>query len=237
MLILPAIDLYEGQCVRLTRGDFSTKKVYDSSPSEMAKIFSDKGFTHLHVIDLEGAENGRIINWDAISSIISETDLIVHAGGGIRTEDDVEKLLSIGVKRVILGTVIVESLETARSFLKRFGSDRIIAAADFNNGSIVGDGWKRESDYSPRHFMESLYDSGIEYFLSTDVQRDGVLKGPNTEFYKSILSNLPAIKLIASGGVSSIEDIQSLEQSGLYGAVVGKAIYENLIELDELVKI
>lgn len=237
MLIFPAIDLYEGQCVRLTRGDFSTKKVYDSSPSEMAKIFTDKGFTHLHVIDLEGAENGRIINWDAISSIISETDLKVHAGGGIRTEDDVEKLLSIGVKRVILGTVIVESLGTAKSFLKGFGSDKIIAAADFKNGSIVGDGWKKEGHYSPLRFMESLYDSGIEYFLSTDVQRDGVLKGPNTEFYKSILSNLPAIKLIASGGVSSIEDIRSLERSGLYGAVVGKAIYENLIELDELVKI
>ena len=237
MLIFPAIDLYEGECVRLTRGNFSSKKVYDSSPSEMAKIFSDKGFTNLHVIDLEGAEHGRIINWDAISSIISETDLKVHVGGGIRTEDDVEKLRSIGANQVILGSVIVGSLEPAKSFLKRFGSDRIIAAADFKDGSIVSDGWKRESDYSPLRFMESLNNIGIEYFLSTDVQRDGVLKGPNTEFYKSILNNLPAVKLIASGGISSISDIQSLERSGLYGAVVGKAIYENRIELDDLVKI
>ncbi len=237
MLILPAIDLYEGQCVRLTRGDFSTKKVYDSSPSEMAKIFSDKGFTYLHVIDLEGAESGRIINWDAISSIISETELNVHVGGGIRTEDDVEKLLSIGANQVILGSAVVGSLETAKSFLKRFGSDRIIAAADFKNGLIVSDGWKRESDYSPLRFIETLNNIGIEYFLSTDVQRDGVLKGPNTEFYESIVNNLPAVKLIASGGVSSIEDIKSLKESGLYGTVVGKAIYENLIELDELVDI
>ena len=237
MLILPAIDLYEGKCVRLTRGDFSTKKIYDKSPSEMAKIYTDKGFTYLHVIDLEGAENGRIINWDAISSIISASKLIVHAGGGIRTEDNVEKLLSIGVNRVILGTVIVESPETAKSYLKRFGSDRIIAAVDFKNGSILSEGWKKEGNYSPFSFMETLNNLGIKYFLSTDVQRDGVLKGPNTKYYESILNNLPGIKLIASGGVSSIKDIQSLKKSGLYGSVVGKAIYENLIELDELVKI
>ena len=237
MLIFPAIDLYQEKCVRLTRGKFSTKKVYNSSPSEMAKTFSQKGFTHLHIIDLEGAENGKIVNWDAISSILSVTNSKVQVGGGIRTEEDVEKLLSLGVNQVVLGTVIAESIETAESFVNRFGSDRIIVAADFSNGKILSDGWKKKRNYSPLQFMEMFSDIGTDYFLSTDIQRDGVLKGPNTEFYKSILNNLPAVKLIASGGVSSISDIQSLERSGLYGAVVGKAIYENRIELDDLVKI
>ena len=237
MLIFPAIDLYEGRCVRLTRGEFSTKKVYGSSPAEMAKTFARKGFTHLHVIDLEGAEQGSIINWDAISSIISASKLKVHIGGGIRNEEDVEKLLSIGANQVILGTVVAESLQSAESFVKRFGSDRIIVAADFSNGAILSHGWKKKRSYSPLKFMETLNNSGIEYFLSTDVQKDGVLKGPNIEFYKTILSDLPNIKLIASGGVSSISDVQSLKQSGLYGAVVGKAIYENLIELDDLAEI
>ena len=237
MLIFPAIDLYEGRCVRLTRGDFSTKKIYDSSPSEMAKIYTDKGFTHLHVIDLEGAENGRIINWEAITSIISASKLKVHVGGGIRSEDDVENLLSIGVNQVILGSIIVESFETAKNYVNRFGSEKIIAAADFNNGLILSEGWKKEGKYSPLNFMETLYNFGIEYFLSTDVQRDGVLNGPNTDFYETILKKLPEIKLIASGGISSIQDIQSLKQSGLYGTVIGKAIYEHFIKLDELVKI
>lgn len=236
-MIFPAIDLYQGQCVRLTQGKFSTKKVYDSSPSKMAMTFSQKGFTHLHIIDLEGAENGRIVNWDAISSIITATKSKVHIGGGIRTEEDVEKLLSLGVNQVILGTVIAESIEMAENFVNRFGSDRIIVAADFSNGKILSAGWKKEQNYSPLQFMEMFSNIGIDYFLSTDIQRDGVLKGPNTEFYKSILTDLPNIKLIASGGVSSINDIQLLNQSKLYGAVVGKAIYENLIDLDELAEI
>jgi len=237
MLILPAIDLYEGQCIRLTRGDFSTKIIYNRSPSEMAKIYTDKGFTYLHVIDLEGAEKGRIINWDAISAIISASKLKVHVGGGIRSEEDVEKLLSIGVNQVILGTIIAESLETAKNFVDKFSIDRIIAAADFNNGVILSEGWKKKGSDTPLQYMKLLNNIGIEYFLSTDVQKDGVLKGPNTDFYKSILKDLPGIKLIASGGVSSIKDIESLKQIGLYGTVVGKAIYENLIKLDELVKI
>lgn len=237
MLIFPAIDLYEGRCVRLTRGDFSTKKIYDSSPSEMAKIYTDKGFSHLHVIDLEGAENGRIINLEAITSIISASKLKVHVGGGIRSEDDVEKLLSIGVNQVILGTLIAESIETAKNYVNRFGSENIIAAADFSNGEILSDGWKKKRSFSPLKFMEVFNNIGIDYFLSTDVQRDGVLKGPNIDFYESILKDLPEIKLIASGGVSSIGDIESLKQSKLYGAVVGKAIYENLIDLDELAEI
>lgn len=237
MLILPAIDLYEGQCIRLTRGDFSTKTIYNRSPSEMAKIYTDKGFTYLHVIDLEGAEKGRIINWDAISAIISASKLKVHVGGGIRSEEDVEKLLSIGVNQVILGTIIAESLETAKNFVDKFSIDRIIAAADFNNGVILSEGWKKKGSDTPLQYMKLLNNIGIEYFLSTDVQKDGVLKGPNTDFYKSILKDLPDIKLIASGGVSSIKDIESLKQIGLYGTVVGKAIYENLIKLDELVKI
>lgn len=237
MLILPAIDLYNGRCVRLTRGEFSTRKEYKILPGEMAALFADKGFEHLHVVDLEGAENGSICNWDSIRSILSESRLKIQIGGGIRTADDIDKLLALGAERIILGSVASNSLEFTKKLLVEYGKERIVIAADFKDDSVLHTGWKKGTDMPPLFFIESLHKMGFEYFLSTDISKDGVLKGPNTDYYESILQKLPDLKLIASGGISSLDDIRKLKRSNLYGAIVGKAIYENRIPLDDLVNI
>ena len=237
MLILPAIDLYDGRCVRLTKGKFSTRKEYKILPGEMAALFADKGFEQLHVVDLEGAENGAIRNWDSIGSILSESRLKIQIGGGIRTADDIDKLLALGAERIIIGSLASDSLDVTKKLLVEYGKERIVIAADFKDDSILHAGWKKGADMTPLFFIESLHKMGFEYFLSTDISKDGVLKGPNTEFYESILKKLPDLKLIASGGVSSLDDLIRLKRLDLYGAIVGKAIYENLISLEELVKI
>ena len=237
MLILPAIDLYNGRCVRLTQGEFSTRKEYKILPAEMAALFADKGFKHLHVVDLEGAENGAICNWESIRSILSESRLKIQIGGGIRKTDDIDKLLALGAERIILGSVASNSLDFTKKLLLEYGKERIVIAADFKDDSVLHTGWKKGNNMSPLFFIESLHKMGFEYFLSTDIRRDGVLKGPNTDYYESILRKLPDLKLIASGGISSLDDIRRLKRSDLFGAIVGKAIYENRIPLDDLVKI
>ncbi len=237
MLILPAIDLYNGRCVRLTQGEFSTRKEYKILPGEMAALFADKGFKHLHVVDLEGAENGAICNWDSIRSILSESRLKIQIGGGIRNTDDIDKLFALGAERIILGSIASGSLDYTKQLLVKYGKERIVIAADFKGDSVFHSGWRKGTDLLPLFFIESLHKIGFEYFLSTDIRKDGVLKGPNTDFYESILKKLPDLKLIASGGISSLDDIGKLKQSNLFGAVIGKAIYENRIQLDDLVKI
>jgi phosphoribosylformimino-5-aminoimidazole carboxamide ribotide isomerase len=226
MLIYPAIDIFQGKCVRLRQGDFASQKVYSDSPADVARSFVDSGLTHLHIVDLEGAKEGRIINRNAIEAILRVPGVEAHVGGGIRSRGDISYLFIAGATRVVVGSVAVKSPHIVQEWLTEFRSERFVIAVDIRNGFVAHSGWLAQGNLTPSTFIESMAQFGATYFLCTDIDKDGMLKGPNVEFYTTLSREYPALHFMASGGISQIGDLESVKNAGCWGAVVGKAIYE-----------
>jgi phosphoribosylformimino-5-aminoimidazole carboxamide ribotide isomerase len=234
MTIIPAIDLIDGQCVRLTKGDYDTKKVYNSDPLEVAKQFEKNGFTRLHLVDLDGAKAGKVINLSVLEAICNNTALQVDFGGGIKTDEEFEKVLNAGASQVTIGSLAVKDPIKVKEWITKYGADKIILGADVKDRRIAVSGWLETSDLELFTFVEQYYQLGIRHVLCTDISKDGMLEGPAFELYSEIMERFPDLELIASGGVSRIEDVKKLKELNVPAVVIGKAIYEGRIELREL---
>ena len=232
--LIPAIDIINGQCVRLTKGDYLQKTIYGDSPAQMAKQFEQIGFKRLHVVDLDGAKSKHIVNETALQAITSETALTVDFGGGIKTEEDIEKAFQAGADMVTIGSIAVQQPDLCYHWLEKYGADRIILGADVRNGKISINGWKEDSEEDLLPFLQKHVEHGVRYVLCTEISKDGTLAGPAIELYKDIMQAYPQLHLIASGGVSCIDDIKALDAAGIPAVVFGKAIYEGKINLKEL---
>ena len=232
--LIPAIDIIDGQCVRLTKGDYDQKTVYRDSPAEVAKEFELKGFKRLHVVDLDGAKSKHIVNDEVLRRITTETNLKVDFGGGIKTDEDIEKAFSAGAAMVTVGSIAVTQPELFIGWLEKYGGDRMILGADVRNGKISINGWKEDSAEDLLPFLQKYIDAGVKTVLCTEISKDGTLQGPAIELYKEVMAAYPTLHLIASGGVSSIDDIKALDHAGIPAVVFGKAIYEGKINLNEL---
>ena len=232
--LIPAIDIIGGQCVRLTKGDYDQKTVYRNSPAEVAKEFEQIGFKRLHVVDLDGAKSKHIVNEQVLKAITTETNLVVDFGGGIKTDADIENAFSAGASMVTIGSIAVTDPDRFMGWLEKYGASRIILGADVRNGKISINGWKEDSGEALLPFMKKYIDAGVRNVLCTEISKDGTLAGPAIDLYKEIMATYPELHLIASGGVSSIDDIKALEVAGIPAVVFGKAIYEGKINLKEL---
>lgn len=232
--LIPAIDIIGGQCVRLTKGDYDQKTVYRNSPAEVAKEFEEIGFKRLHVVDLDGAKSKHIVNEQVLKTITSKTQLTVDFGGGIKTDEDIEKAFAAGASMVTIGSIAVTNPDLFMGWLEKYGADRIILGADVRHGKISINGWKEDSSEDLLPFLKKYVDAGVRNVLCTEISKDGTLAGPAVELYQSMMAAYPELHLIASGGVSSIDDIKALEAAGIPAVVFGKAIYEGKINLNEL---
>lgn len=233
MRIIPAIDIIEGKCVRLTKGDYNTKTVYNKSPLEMAKMFEASGIQYLHLVDLDGAKSNRVVNHKILEKIATQTKLIIDFGGGIKSETDVVKAFDNGANQVTAGSLALNEPLLFIDWVKKYGSDKIILGADCKNRKIVTNGWLLKSEMDVLEYIDHYTKIGLEYVISTDVEKDGMLQGASVELYKEILQKTK-VKLIASGGVNSISDLVLLKEIGCEGTIIGKAIYEGKITLKEL---
>jgi phosphoribosylformimino-5-aminoimidazole carboxamide ribotide isomerase len=234
--IIPAIDIIEGKCVRLTKGDYDTKKVYSENPLEVAKTFEDHGLKRLHVVDLDGAKAGRIVNYKVLEQIAGKTSLITDFGGGLKSDKDLEIAFESGAQMVTGGSVAVKSPAVFHSWLQQYGSERIILGADVKEEKIAIAGWQEDTAVELLPFIAGYKEKGIKKVICTDIGKDGMLQGASTELYKKIIARIPDIYVIASGGVSSMKDIEELENAGIPAVIFGKAIYEGRILLKELLK-
>lgn len=234
MEIVPAIDIIDGKCVRLTQGDYQQKKVYNEDPLEVAKSFEDVGIRRLHLVDLDGAKASRIINQAVLERIASNTNLHIDFGGGLKSDEDVRIAFEAGAQQITGGTIAVKKPEVFLSWLEKYGAEKIILGADTKNGRIAVSGWQEESELELLSFLKDYHQKGIRYVICTDISKDGMLQGSAQGLYRRILKELPDLQLIASGGVSSIADVAALRQIGCQGAIIGKAIYEGKISLAEL---
>jgi phosphoribosylformimino-5-aminoimidazole carboxamide ribotide isomerase len=234
MEIIPAIDIIDGKCVRLTQGDYDQKKVYYKDPLDAAKQFEDAELTRLHLVDLDGAKAGAIKNWKVLEKIAGKTKLVIDFGGGIKTEDDVRIVLECGAAYSTVGSIAVKDEETFTSWFEIFGADKFILGADVKDEKIAVTGWLETTNIWIYDFIEKYISKGVQQIFCTDVSKDGKLEGPSTDLYKNIITKFPALHFIASGGVSSIKDVDELQEIGCKGVIIGKAIYENRISLLEL---
>lgn len=236
MRIIPAIDIIDGKCVRLTQGDYAQKKVYNENPLEVAKTFEDAGLQYLHLVDLDGAKAGKVANWKVIDSVCAGTNLKVDFGGGVKTADEVERLFASGVAQVNLGSIAVKNPDMVQAWIEAYGNDKVILSADVKEEQIAISGWLESSALSIFDFIADYLKRGILYVTCTDISTDGMLQGPNTGLYAKLMKAFPSIKLIASGGVSGMEDLATLRKIDVDGVIVGKAIYEGRVRLEELVR-
>ncbi|MEN8186413.1 MAG: 1-(5-phosphoribosyl)-5-[(5-phosphoribosylamino)methylideneamino]imidazole-4-carboxamide isomerase [Bacteroidota bacterium] len=234
MRIIPAIDIINGKCVRLTKGDYTTKIVYNEDPLEVAKQYEGHGIKYLHLVDLDGARSSKIYNFKILEQIATKTNLHIDFGGGIKSDGDVKIAFASGASQITGGSIAVKDFELFLSWLNEYGNEKIILGADVNKEKIAVSGWMEESDKKVIPFIQDFQKKGIKYVISTDIAKDGMLEGPSFGLYKKILSNIPNINLIASGGITSIKDLEGLKELGCEGAIIGKAIYENKISLKEL---
>ena len=233
MRIIPAIDIIDGKCVRLTKGDYSTTKIYNENPVEVAKEFAGNGVQYLHVVDLDGAKSNQIVNYKVLERIVSETNLLVDFGGGLKSDHDLKIAFESGANQITGGSIAVKNEALFTSWLEKYGTGKIILGADCLNRKIATNGWLEDSELDVREFIESYQLKGIQSVICTDISKDGMLEGPSIELYKELLT-LPKLKLIASGGVSNIDDLIKLKEIGCEGAIVGKAIYEGNITLKQI---
>jgi len=233
MKIIPAIDIINGKCVRLTKGDYTTKKVYNENPLDVAKAFEDAGIRHLHLVDLDGARSKHIVNHKVLSEIANKTSLKVDFGGGIKSYDDIRKAFDCGAAQITAGSIAATKPGLFFSWLSIYGAERIILGADCKNRKIATHGWMKSSEKDVVDFIKEYEAKGVKYVICTDIDKDGMLKGPATELYRSVLK-CSNVKLIASGGITSIKDIEALKKLGCEGAIIGKAIYEGNINLKNL---
>ncbi len=239
MFVIPAIDLMEGQCVRLTRGDFETKKSYSSDPLSVAKEFESLGIERLHLVDLDGARGGEPVHYEVLEQIARETSLKVDFSGGLRTESQVERAFSVGACQVVVGSLARKQPKVVEGWVRQFGAEKIVIAADVRNRSLAINGWQEDGAVSAFDFVSDWLKRGASTFLCTAVLQDGTLEGPDFDLYGDLMESFPAGEFIASGGVSSSADLQRLAGSGMHAAILGKAWYEGRIsaaELQELIK-
>jgi phosphoribosylformimino-5-aminoimidazole carboxamide ribotide isomerase len=234
MKIIPAIDIIDGKCVRLTQGDYTQKKIYNENPLDVALSFEEEGLKYLHLVDLDGAKAGKVINWETVKAVTLKTKLVVDFGGGIKTEAEIQKLLDLGVAQVNLGSVAVKQPELVQQWLKKFGPEKVILSADVKDEIVQISGWQEKTSLTINTFVSEYQKYGIQFVTCTDISTDGMLTGPNITLYKKLVSLFPAIKWIASGGVSSMDDVYELDNIGMNGVIIGKAIYENKITLKNL---
>lgn len=234
MQVIPAIDIIDGKCVRLTQGDYSQKTIYNEHPLEVAKRFEDAELTRLHLVDLDGAKAGAVKNWKVLEAIAGKTKLVIDFGGGIKTEKDVSIVLECGAMYATVGSIAVKDETAFTAWLQKFGADKFILGADVKDEKIAVAGWQETTGIWIYDFIEKYIDKGVQQIFCTDVSKDGKLEGPSIDLYKSIISKFPDLHFIASGGVSSIQDVDQLQQIGCTGVIIGKALYENKVSLQEL---
>jgi phosphoribosylformimino-5-aminoimidazole carboxamide ribotide isomerase len=232
--LIPAIDIIDGQCVRLTKGDYNQKKVYNDDPLTVAKEFEKIGFKRLHMVDLDGARSKHIVNNEILRRVTAETSLIVDFGGGIKSEEDIVKAFESGASMITVGSIAVTQPGLFIQWMEKYGPEKMILGADVRNGMISINGWKKDSQISLLPFLKQYVEAGVKNVLCTEISKDGTLQGPALTLYKEIMSAYPKLHLIASGGVSRKEDIDELESEGIPAVVFGKAIYEGRINLKEL---
>lgn len=232
--LIPAIDIINGQCVRLTKGDYDQKTVYSDSPAKVAAEFEAIGFKRLHVVDLDGAKSKHIVNSQVLRDITTATGLSVDFGGGIKTDEDIETAFECGAQMVTVGSIAVTHPDVFIAWLEKYGPDRLILGADVRNGKISINGWKEDSTEDLLPFLRKYVDAGVKNVLCTEISKDGTLAGPAIGLYQQVMKEYPMLHLIASGGVSSIDDITALDVAGIPAVVFGKAIYEGRINLKEL---
>lgn len=236
MRVIPAIDIFDGKCVRLREGDFSTARVYADDPLTAAIRFIEAGARWLHVVDLEGAKEGRVVNWSKLSAIMSLDKIAVQVGGGVRTMEDVSRLLASGARRIIVGSVAVRAPALFEEWVNRFGSEEFCIAVDVMEGALVSDGWQSKDETPIYDVVRRMQAMGVRAFLCTDVMRDGTMKGPNIALYETLVKQFPSLEWIASGGVSTKDDLTALEKTEVAAVVVGKALYEGTVGMDELTR-
>ena len=234
MQIIPAIDLIDGQCVRLTEGDYAKKKIYNEDPLEVAKAFEGIGLMRLHLVDLDGAKAGEVVNWKILEKIANQTQLKIDFGGGIKKETTLKTVFDTGASYATIGSLAVNNRLVFEEWIERFGADAFMLGADVFEEKIAIGGWIEKTDIDVYEFIQSYMSKGITQVFCTDIQKDGKLAGPSINLYKNIIEQFPKLQLIASGGVSSLEDLKELRTIGCSGTIVGKAIYENRITLKEL---
>lgn len=235
MIILPAIDIKDNKCVRLSQGDFSKMKIYSSDPLEMALKWQNEGATYLHLVDLDGSKDENLVNQKSIENIIKGVNIQVQIGGGIRSEKKVKKLLELGASRVILGTVAVENIELLDRLISICGNDKIVVSIDAKNGKVATRGWEVISEIDSVILCKRLEEIGVKTIVYTDISKDGMLEGPNFSIYKE-LKEKTNLDIIASGGISFVEDIKTLKEMDLYGAIIGKAFYDKLLTFKEVIE-
>jgi phosphoribosylformimino-5-aminoimidazole carboxamide ribotide isomerase len=236
MRIIAAIDIIEGKCIRLHQGDYNQKTVYNENPLEVAKHFEDAGLKYLHLVDLDGAKAGKIIHYNILEKIVSRTKLQVDFSGGITNDEMIKIPFECGAAQVTIGTVAVKDPETTVRWLNKYGADKIIVAADVKNEKIYIHGWQEESKLYVYDFIENYAVKGIKYLMCTDISKDGTMQGASVALYKKIRQSFEDIRLIASGGIGSMKDVEACFNAGCEGAIIGKAIYENKIKISDLVK-
>jgi phosphoribosylformimino-5-aminoimidazole carboxamide ribotide isomerase len=234
MKIIPAIDLMDGKCVRLTKGDFSTKKEYSSDPLDMAMRFADAGLSYLHLVDLDGARTGQLVNYKTLEKIASKTMLEIDFGGGIKSDESIRIAFESGAKKVTLGSIAVNNREKVAEWLGIYGSEKLILGADVKGEKIAISGWTETGDEYVFDFVREYLEKGLKTVISTDVEKDGMLEGPSFELYKKLLGEIENLNLIASGGIRDMDDLEKLKTMGMHGAIIGKAIYEGRIDLKDL---
>lgn len=232
--LIPAIDIIDGKCVRLTKGDYDQKKVYNDDPVAQAKEFEKLGMKRLHVVDLDGAKAKHVVNVDVLRGITAATGLKVDFGGGIKSDDDIEKAFAAGASLVTIGSIAVSQPDTFMGWLDRYGADKVILGADVRNGLVSINGWKEDTSEKLLPFLARYVKAGVKNVLCTEISRDGTLSGPSTDLYREVMEAFPGIHLIASGGVGRNEDIIELDEAGIPAVVFGKAWYEGKINLEEL---
>jgi len=232
--IIPAIDLIDAKCVRLSQGDYNQKTIYNENPLEVAKMFEDAGITRLHLVDLDGAKAKHIVNYKVLELIASKTNLVIDFGGGLKSDEDLRVAFECGAKMVTGGSIAVKDRETFLHWIETYGSEKIILGADAKDKMIAVSGWQEVSELPILDFIESYTSKGIRQVISTDIARDGMLTGPSIDLYKEIMGQFPNLELIASGGIATMKDIYELDEMGIPGVITGKAIYENRISLDEI---
>lgn len=234
MRIIPAIDVIDGKCVRLSKGDYNTKKIYNEHPLEIAKQYEAHGIEFLHLVDLDGAKASHIVNHKVLEEIATKTNLKIDFGGGLKTDEDLRIAFESGAGQITGGSIAVKQPDVFKSWLAKFGAEKIILGADANNEKIAISGWLEESDEELIPFVKNYQNEGVQYVICTDIAKDGMLQGPSFDLYEKMLNQLPNIKLIASGGISTFDELPKLAELGCEGTIIGKAIYENKISLKQL---
>jgi phosphoribosylformimino-5-aminoimidazole carboxamide ribotide isomerase len=234
MRIIPAIDIIDGKCVRLSKGDYSTKIIYNENPLEVAKSFENHGIKYLHLVDLDGAKSSEIVNYKIIEQIASKTKLKIDFGGGLKSDKDVKIAFESGASQITGGSIAIKNSELFEKWISFFGSEKVILGADALNEKVAVSGWLENSNVDLIPFIKGYKNKGIQYVICTDISKDGMLEGPSFELYSRILAEIPNIKLIASGGISTFEELPKLEKMGCEGTIIGKAIYEGRIKLKQI---